>query len=144
MSVNHKKTDGLPIYYGNIKLDMVLDLREKIISAIEKRKIYREKNYPVKQLATDLGTNTRYVSTVINVSFGMNYTSLINKYRIEEAITILNNEKYRNLRVEDVSDMVGFSNRQSFYTSFQRVTGMTPKTYKRLNQPSGDLKKKKK
>ena len=70
------------------------------------------------------------MSAVVNVRFHMNYTSFVNKYRIEEAMSILVDKRYQNLRIEEVSDMVGFANRQSFYASFYRVTGITPKEYK--------------
>ena len=32
--------------------------------------------------------------------------------------------------MEEVSDMVGFANRQSFYASFFKIMGMTPRDYK--------------
>jgi AraC-like DNA-binding protein len=60
----------------------------------------------------------------------MNYTSFVNKYRIEEAMTILVDKRYQELRMEEVSDMVGFANRQSFYASFYRVVGITPRDYR--------------
>ena len=77
-----------------------------------------------------LGTNTRYISAVVNVRFHMNYTSFINKYRIEEAMSILVDRRYQDLKMEDVSDMVGFANRQSFYASFYKIMNMTPREYR--------------
>ena len=68
----------------------------------------------------------------------MNYTSLINKYRIEEAMVILADPEYRKTNMEDVSAMVGFSNRQSFYASFYRVTGITPRDYKLAKEIAGE------
>ena len=47
----------------------------------------------------------------------MNYTSFVNKFRIEEAMALLVDKRYQELNMEDISDMVGFSNRQSFYAS---------------------------
>jgi AraC-like DNA-binding protein len=32
--------------------------------------------------------------------------------------------------MEDISDMVGFANRQSFYASFYKINGITPREYK--------------
>ncbi len=61
----------------------------------------------------------------------MNYTSFINKFRIEEAMAILVDRRYQDLRMEEVSDMVGFANRQSFYASFYRIVKMTPREYRR-------------
>jgi AraC-like DNA-binding protein len=93
-------------------------------------KKYKDKDYSAKKLAEDLGTNTRYISAVVNVRFHMNYTSFVNKFRIEEAMTILVDRRYQSLRMEEVSDMVGFANRQSFYASFYKLMRMTPREYR--------------
>ena len=45
-------------------------------------------------------------------------------------MTILVDKRYQKYRMEEVSDMVGFSNRQSFYASFFRVVGITPREYR--------------
>ena len=60
----------------------------------------------------------------------MNYTSFVNKYRIEEAMAVLTDKRYHDLNMEEISDMVGFSNRQSFYASFYKLNGCTPRDYK--------------
>ena len=67
---------------------------------------------------------------MVNVRFHMNYTSFINKFRIEEAMAILVDRRYQKLRMEEVSDMVGFSNRQSFYASFYKMMKMTPRQFR--------------
>ncbi len=117
------------------------ELKEKILDVVVMQKKYKDKNYSAKKLAEDLGTNTRYISAVVNVRFHMNYTSFINKYRIEEAMSILTDRRYQDLRIEEVSDMVGFSNRQSFYASFYKLMGITPKEY-RLQHLAAKQKKK--
>ena len=106
------------------------ELKEKILGIILIQKKYKDKGYSAKQLAEDLGTNTRYISAVVNVKFHMNYTSFVNKYRIEEAMALLVDKRYQDLNMEDISDMVGFSNRQSFYAAFFKFNGVTPRQYK--------------
>jgi YesN/AraC family two-component response regulator len=106
------------------------ELKEKILDIILIQKKYKDKDYSAKKLAEDLGTNTRYISVVVNVRFHMNYTSFVNKFRIEEAMTLLVDKRYRDLNMEDISDMVGFANRQSFYASFYKINGITPREYK--------------
>jgi AraC-like DNA-binding protein len=39
-------------------------------------------------------------------------------------------KRYQYLTIEEVSDMVGFGNRQSFYASFFRLKGITPRQYR--------------
>jgi YesN/AraC family two-component response regulator len=106
------------------------EMKEKILNIIVMQKKYKDKDYSAKKLADDLGTNTRYISAVVNVRFHMNYTSFVNKFRIEEAMAILVDRRYQDLNMEEVSDMVGFSNRQSFYASFYKLMGMTPRDYR--------------
>ena len=118
------------------------ELKEKILDLVVMQKKYKDKNYSARRLAEDLGTNTRYVSAVVNVRFHMNYTSFVNKYRIEEAMSILTDKRYQDLRIEEVSDMVGFSNRQSFYASFYRIMGITPKEYRMQHATTTKQKKK--
>ena len=106
------------------------EMKEKILDIIVMQKKYKDKDYSAKKLAEALGTNTRYISAVVNVRFHMNYTSFVNKFRIEEAMAILVDRRYQDLRMEEVSDMVGFANRQSFYASFYKIMNMTPREYR--------------
>ena len=106
------------------------ELKEKILEIILIQKKYKDKDYSAKQLAEELHTNTRYISAVVNVRIHMNYTSFVNKYRIEEAMTLLVDKRYQDLNMEEISDMVGFANRQSFYASFYKINGITPREYK--------------
>lgn len=125
-----EKKEKEAAYRSLVSPKMMDEMQEKIMHIIVMQKKYRDKDYSAKKLAEDLGTNTRYISAVVNVRFHMNYTSFVNKYRIEEAMSILVDKRYQNLRMEEVSDMVGFANRQSFYASFYRVVGTTPREYR--------------
>ena len=117
--------------YRNLVSPKLMDeLKERILDIILIQKKFKDKDYSAKRLAEDLGTNTRYISAVVNVRFHMNYTSFVNKYRIDEAMTLLLDRRYRDLNMEDISDMVGFANRQSFYASFFKITGITPREYR--------------
>ncbi len=125
-----EKKEKTAVYRSLINPQLMDELKGKILDTILVDKKYKDKNYSAKQLAADLGTNTRYISAVVNVRFHMNYTSFINKFRIEEAMSLLTDKRYQDLNMEDISDMVGFSNRQSFYASFYKFNGITPRDYK--------------
>lgn len=125
-----EKKEKEAAYRSLVSPRMMDEMQEKILQIIVMQKKYRDKDYSAKKLAEDLGTNTRYISAVVNVRFHMNYTSFVNKYRIDEAMTILVDKRYQDLRMEEVSDMVGFANRQSFYASFFKIMGITPREYR--------------
>ena len=125
-----EKKEKEAAYRSLVSPKLMDEMQEKIMNIIVMQKKYRDKDYSAKRLAEDLGTNTRYISAVVNVRFHMNYTSFVNKYRIDEAMTILVDRRYQDLRMEEVSDMVGFANRQSFYASFFKIMGVTPREYR--------------
>ena len=125
-----ERKEKVAAYRSLVSPQLMDELKEKILNIILIQQRYKDKNYSAKQLAEDLGTNTRYISAVVNVRFHMNYTSFVNKFRIEEAMALLVDKRYQDLNMEDISDMVGFSNRQSFYASFYRINGVTPRDYK--------------
>ncbi len=128
-------------HYRTLVNPVLMDeLKDKIIGKILVEKKYKQKNYSAQTLAEELETNTRYISAVVNVKFHMNYTSFVNKYRVEEAMSLLSDRRYAKLTMEDISDMVGFSNRQSFYASFFRILGITPLAYRRNNMPVEEKK----
>ena len=76
-------------------------------------------------------TNTRYLSAVVNSRFGMNYSCLLNEYRIKDALRLLADKKNADKNVEEISAMVGFANRQSIYAAFYRIVGETPNGYRK-------------
>ncbi|WP_311588238.1 helix-turn-helix domain-containing protein [Prevotella disiens] len=140
-----EKKEKTAAYRKFVSPKLMEELKDKIINILLIQQKYKDKNYSAKQLADDLGTNTRYISAVVNVKFKTNYTSFVNKFRIEEAMTILASKKYQDLNMEDISEMVGFANRQSFYASFYRINGMTPREFKlqemrKLNAQSRNFK----
>lgn len=125
-----EKKEKAAAYRSLVNPKLMDILEEKINDIIIIQRKYKDRNYSAKQLAEDLGTNTRYISAVVNVRFHMNYTSYVNQFRIQEAMTLLVDKRYQKLNMEEIANMVGFSNRQSFYASFYRINKMTPREYK--------------
>lgn len=118
-------------YRSLIRPELADELYDKILNIIVLQKKYRDPSYSAKELAKELQTNTRYLSAVINSRFGMNYSCLLNEYRIKEAMHLLTDKRYADKTVEEISTMVGFANRQSFYAAFYKNLGETPNGYRR-------------
>ena len=125
-----EKKEKEAAYRSLIRPELADELYDKILSIIVVQKKYKDPAYSAKYLAKELQTNTRYLSAVINSRFNMNYSCLLNEYRIKEAIHLLIDKRYIDKNVEEISSMVGFANRQSFYAAFYKNVGMTPKEYR--------------
>lgn len=126
-----EKKEKNATYRSLIRAELADELYEKILNIIVIEKRYRDKDFSAKALAVELGTNTRYISAVINSRFNTNFSCLINEYRIKEALHRMTDKRYLDLTIEEIGALVGFANRQSFYASFYRIMGETPNNYRK-------------
>lgn len=117
-------------YRSLVSPEMMDQLQEGILAKIVMEKKYKDKDYSAKQLAEDLHTNTRYISAVVNTRFHQNFTSFVNSYRINDAMTLLTDKRSIELNMGQIAEMVGFANRQSFYAAFYKFKKMTPGSYR--------------
>ena len=134
---------------GKAKISIFLSLTrqllylfyDKILNIVVVQKKYRDADYSAKDLAKELQTNTRYLSAVVNSRFGMNYSCLLNEYRVKEAQHLLTDKRYADKNVEEISTMVGFANRQSFYAAFYKNVGETHNGYRKRHAEKEAKKK---
>ena len=129
-----EKKEKKAAYRDMIRAELADELYDKILNLIVIQKKYKDPNYSAKDLAKELRTNTRYLSADINSRFGMNYSCLLNEYRIKEALHLLVDKRYAEKNVEEISALVGFANRQSFYAAFYKIMGETPNGYRKRNE----------
>jgi AraC-like DNA-binding protein len=118
-------------YRGLIRAELADELYDGILTIVVAQKKYRDPDYSAKQLAEDLNTNPRYLSAVINSRFGMNYSSLVNEFRVRDAVHYLTDKRYQDKTMEEIGVMSGFSNRQSFYAAFFKEKGEAPHQFKK-------------
>jgi AraC-like DNA-binding protein len=118
-------------YRGLIRAELADELYDGILTIVVAQKKYRDPEYSAKQLAEDLNTNPRYLSAVINSRFGMNYSSLVNEFRVRDAVHYLTDKRYLDKTMEEIGMMSGFSNRQSFYAAFFKEKGEAPHQFKK-------------
>ena len=123
-----EKKDKKAAYRSLIRAELADELYDKILNIIVVQKKYKDPNYSAKDLARELKTNTRYFSR-----FGKNYSCLLNEYRIKDAKHLLVDKRYADKNVEEISSMVGFANRQSFYAAFYKNVGETPNGFRKRN-----------
>ncbi|MDD5861075.1 MAG: helix-turn-helix domain-containing protein [Prevotella sp.] len=128
---NIEKKKEAPAYYDTVNSRVMNDLRYKVYDVVVGERMYREKDFSARKLADILHTNVRYISVVMNAYFQLNFSSFVNRCRVEEAKCMLTDQKYRHMTISQISDRVGFSNRQSFYKAFLGMNGCTPLDYRK-------------
>lgn len=91
---------------------------------------YLDYNLNMTSLARKYGFEPKYFSKVFKKQTGEKVTDYINKYRIEKAKEIINNDT--DMKLESVSQMVGFSSFRTFIRNFNRYEGITPGDFKSM------------
>ena len=128
-------------YIGALSTSLVEEIYEKILLKFVVEKKYRDPEYTAAKLAEEIGCNARYISAVVHLRYRDNFSQLINEFRIKEAMYMITDRHFADLKMEDIALATGFSNRQCFYSAFYRKNGMTPLEYRALNAtPKKDRK----
>ena len=110
---------------NNEKSRMIL--MQNIRKLIESRELFRKSDLKVSDIATMLGTNSRYISDCINSCEGCTFSNFINRYRINYVQDIMRHHPER--KISTVYLEAGFSNETSFFRTFKTLTDMTPKEW---------------
>jgi len=89
---------------------------------------YRDPSCCVQSLADELKFSVNYLRQIYKDFSGQSLSDEINRLRVEEATRLLLDTDFP---VKDIYGMAGFSNYNSFFTSFKKMTGHTPAMYRR-------------
>ncbi len=108
-------------------------LADAIVDAMENRKEFCNSDFSLAKLAEAVGSNSKYVSQVINDTFGKNFSNYVNEYRVNLACVRLADFKgYGNYTISAIAESVGFKSYSTFNNVFTKITGITPSMYQKM------------
>ena len=105
-------------------------------------RLQRVREYVEHHLSDDLslgrvarvaGLERRYFSSFFHKKTGVRFTEWVTSCRIERAMHQLTKKNYA---ISNVAFAVGFQDVRTFQRAFKKLTGMTPRDYKRAVRPS--------
>jgi AraC-like DNA-binding protein len=104
-------------------------LIESLEKLMKEEALYLDNELNLYDLAATLSTNTNYLSKAINETYGINFNSYVNRFRIERVIALMKEEKKDNYSLWGLGQNVGFYSKSAFINAFKRETGFTPNEY---------------
>ncbi|MBV6645859.1 MAG: helix-turn-helix domain-containing protein [Cyclobacteriaceae bacterium] len=108
------------------------ELMHKVLEYMENKKPYLRLELNQSELAEELDLTVHQLSEILNDSFGQNFNTFINLYRVETAKQLLRNERYANYKLMAIGYEAGFQSKTSFNRSFKQLTGYTPTDYRKV------------
>ncbi|WP_040559303.1 AraC family transcriptional regulator [Kordia algicida OT-1] len=109
-----------------ISKEIINEILQKL-NEFEANNIFLKSDITVASLAKDFNTNTTYLSKIINVNRGKNFSSYLKELRVNYAIEQLqNNSQFRKYSVKAIAYEIGFNNVDYFSKAFYKITGIQP------------------
>ena len=105
-------------------------MSQKLEKALEKKKLYLKPNLTRADLAEELGVSVVYISSLLNEEMQASFYELINRYRVEEALRLIQAGNLKQITVEALAKEAGFKSKSTFNKVFKQYTGTTPTRYR--------------
>ena len=119
---------------GKLPEEQKTAIMEAIIGYMDVPANFCDPEFSLEKLSKAIGSNSKYVSLVINECFGKNFRTYTNEYRVKEVIRRFSAAEYANYTMAAIGESVGFRSYTNFIDSFRRFTGITPSAYYRLSK----------
>ncbi|MCA1321659.1 AraC family transcriptional regulator [Bacillus tianshenii] len=85
-----------------------------------------QQDISLSELAEHFNLSSSYISTIFKANTGENFKESLNRYRIQKAKEILSSE---DMKVNQVAEMVGYNNVNTFIRIFKKYVGLSPGQY---------------
>lgn len=127
---------------SNLNEESQRAIERKILTVMEDSTEYCSTEFSLDRLAELVGSNSKYVSQVINASFKKNFNSFVNTYRIQTARErLIDIDKYGNLNIKGIAESVGFKSPTTFINVFKKMVGLTPAMYQNMARKDSEQQK---
>jgi len=107
---------------------------QKIILIIEEKKLYKNENLMLEDLASELNLHSKYLSYIINTISGKNFFDFINHFRIKEFNIKVLDSKNKNLTFLSIAYDCGFGSKSAFNRAYKSEMGISPTEFIKNNQ----------
>src|SRR5690625_2049270 len=107
---------------------------EKLYKIMEDKKMYRDSDLTLSDLAEQLGISSHNLTEIINRYIGKNFYDFVNGYRIEEVKRTISDPGSNDLTLLAVGLNAGFNSKSTFNAVFKKQTGVTPSQFRKQQQ----------
>ncbi len=92
---------------------------------------YQDMNLRLSTFATASRISMSYLSKLFKNEMGVSFIDFLIRFRIKKSLELL---EETNLKIREISELVGYSSQHYFCEAFKKVIGMTPSGYRRKKQ----------
>lgn len=113
----------------DVQMSAMSGMFDRLEKMMHEDKIYRKSDLNIQSISECLGSNTTYVSNMINKFSGKTFPNYVNSYRIQEVVGTLS-EQDNDMSIKEVFGRVGFYSMSTAYRVFQKEVGCSPNKFR--------------
>ncbi|MGG1516638.1 helix-turn-helix domain-containing protein [Paenibacillus oryzisoli] len=106
-------------------------LKENVLEFINRE--FRDHNLSITTISDEFDMHPSYLSRYFKEQVGETFTDYINKFRVNKAIELLQNDE---ILIKDICDLAGFYSISTFIRLFKKYEGVTPSVYRESRKNS--------
>lgn len=103
--------------------------KNKLSTLMVEKHLFENPRLTLSDVAEELDTTTKTISSVVNSGFGMNFNDFVNHYRIEAVKDKLDKGEQNTSTLLGIALDCGFNSKATFNRAFKKSTSLSPKAY---------------
>jgi AraC-like DNA-binding protein len=107
----------------------ISEWKEKLQRTMNENRLYENPRLTLTDVAQELLTNTKFVSTIVNQGFQMNFNDYVNQFRVEAVKQRLKEGEHISKTLLGVALDCGFNSKATFNRAFKKNTSISPQEY---------------
>ncbi len=128
--IEHNIADKCLIKNNMIELELYKNVLGSIREQIEINEIYLDRELNYTEFSKVVGQPYNIISAIIHHYYQASFSQVINKFRVEYAINLLEDRTNDNLKIEYIGWLSGFKSRSTFYHAFAGIKGDSPANFR--------------
>ena len=101
----------------------------RLVELFTKDQVYLDSKLSLQSLANKMEVSKSYVSALINETTGGSFYDLVNQYRVNHFVEMLNDGKAKEFTLLSLAYQSGFNSKSTFQSAFKKITGKTPTNF---------------
>ena len=118
----------------NEETDNLKKLYNDILRYFLEKEPYSDPDFTIVQLAKDLNSNVKYISSAIKQFENVNFKIFINRYRIDIVKELIAKDFHNKYTIRHMYVIAGFRHQSTFNKVFKDIEGITPTEYIKVDR----------
>jgi len=106
----------------------------RLLEVMKNERLFTDSNLKIQHLAEKMKIPGYQLSQLINEQLNQNFYDFVNRYRINDAKSKLQDPNQSHYSIFGIALDVGFNSKSAFNTAFKKHTGLTPSDFREMRE----------